>query len=246
MALNQNASYGRWIGQKLTGRTAGKTFYVSDALGTGASAQTLQTLMTPDDTGVNQARVYGTITLALAQCVTGRGDVILIAPDYTTAPTDTELGSAGTKWVRIEYINQPDGVYQIATSSNLALPATTTGTLFNVTGVCELIAIVWVVTTVIQTQACNFKISTVSNSATTDICADLDISAAAAQSRMSITGTFANAMINTAKWVPVARQAAALVIQEGTIIATTSATNTGNIRWVALYRPLSPWARIYA
>lgn len=50
MALNQNASYGRWIGQRITGKTAGKTFYVSDALGTGASAQTLQTIMTPDDT----------------------------------------------------------------------------------------------------------------------------------------------------------------------------------------------------
>lgn len=243
MALNLNAWYGSKISDKITGRTAGKTFYVTSS--TGANGATLQQLFTPDDTWVNQVRVWSSITLALAECVTGRGDVILVAPDYTTAPTDTELDAAGTKWVRIEYINQPEWVYQVATTANLALPATTTGTLFTVTGMCELIAIVWVVTTVIQTQACNFKISTVSNSATTDICADLDITAKAAQSRMSITGTFANAMINTAKWVPVARQATALVIQEGTIIATTSATNTGNIRWVALYRPLSPWARIY-
>ena len=79
------------------------------------------------------------------------------------------------------------------------MPATTTGALFNVTGLCEVIAIVGVVTTVIQTQTCNLKLATVSNSATTDICANLDISADAEQSRMSITGTFANAMINTAK-----------------------------------------------
>lgn len=84
-------------------------------------------------------------------------------------------------------------------TSNLALPASTTGAIFTVTGLVEVVSIVGIVTTVIQTQTCNCKISTVSNSATTDICANLDITAAAAQSRMSITGTFANAMINTAK-----------------------------------------------
>ena len=63
---------------------------------------------------------------------------------------------------------------------------------------------------------------------------------------MSITGTFVNAMINTAKGVPVARQATSIVAQEGTIILTTSATNTGNIRWSVRYKPLSYWARVYA
>lgn len=127
-----------------------------------------------------------------------------------------------------------------------ALPATTTGTLFTVTGLVELISIIGVVTTVVQTQACNLKLSTVSNSATTDISADLNISAAAAQSRMSITGTFANATLNTAKGVPVARQATPIVVQEGTIIATTSATNTGAIRWEVRYRPLQEGSRIVA
>ncbi|MCV6895608.1 hypothetical protein OE181_25820, partial [Escherichia coli] len=77
-----------------------------------------------------------------------------------------------------------------------------------------------------------------------DICADLDITAKAAQSRMSITGTFANAMINTAKGVPVARQATSIVAQEGTIILTTSATNTGAIRWIVRYKPMQEGARI--
>jgi hypothetical protein len=53
-------------------------------------------------------------------------------------------------------------------------------------------------------------------------------------------------MINTAKWVPVARQATSVVVQEGTIIATTSATNTGAIRWSVLYRPLQNGSRITA
>lgn len=53
--------------------------------------------MIVDTTGVNDVRVHSTITLALAECVAGRGDVIMVASDYTTAPTDTELGAAGTK-----------------------------------------------------------------------------------------------------------------------------------------------------
>lgn len=84
-------------------------------------------------------------------------------------------------------------------TSNLALPASTTGTVFTVTGLVEVIAIIGIVTTVVQAQTCNLKLSTVSNGATTDICANLDITGAAAQSRMSITGTFANALINTSK-----------------------------------------------
>lgn len=244
MAYNQNAGYGRSMAQALSSNKSGKTFYVTAAIGTGAMAQLLADICPTDNDGI--PRVYATITLALAACVTGRGDAIVIANDFTTAPTDTELTSAGAKGVTISYVATNSGDMLAVTGTNLALPATTTGTIFTVTGVCELVAIIGVVTTVIQTQACNCKISTVSNSATTDICADLDITGKLAQSRMSITGTFANAMINTAKGVPVARQATSVIVQEGTIILTTSATNTGNIRWTALYRPLQNGSRITA
>lgn len=244
MAFNQNAGYGKAMLQGLSSPKSGKTFYVTGAIGTGAMAQLLQDICPVDNDGV--LRVYSNITDALAACVTGRGDSVIIANDYTTAPTDTELTNAGTKGVSITFAAMLDGGMSIVTGTNKALPATTTGAIFTVTGVCELVSIVGVVTTVIQTQTCNCKISTVSNSATTDICANLDITAAAAQSRMSITGTFANAMINTAKGVPVARQATSIIVQEGTIILTTSATNTGNIRWSCMYRPLQNGSRIVA
>ena len=86
--------------------------------------------------------------------------------------------------------------------------------MFKVVGLVEVTSIIGIVTTVIQTQTCNFKLSTVSNAATTDICANLDVTGKLAQSRMSITGTFANPLINTAKGVPVARQATPVVCQE--------------------------------
>lgn len=242
MSFNLNAGYGQVVGSSLTPKTAGKTFYVTAS--NGATAQFLQELFPYDNDGV--LRVHATITSALAACVAGRGDVVVIAADYTTAPTDTELGSAGTKGVCIIFANNEGTGELLAMTSNKALPATTTGAIFTVTGVVEVISIIGVVTTTVQAQACNLKLSTVSNSATTDVCANLDVNAAAAQDRLSITGTFANAMIKTAKGVPVARQATSFIAQEGTIIATTSATNTGNIRWLIRYKPLQEGARIVA
>jgi hypothetical protein len=65
-------------------------------------AQLLQDICPVDNDGV--LRVYGNITDALASCVTGRGDAIIIANDYTTAPTDAELSSAGSKGVTISFV----------------------------------------------------------------------------------------------------------------------------------------------
>ena len=242
--LNKNAGYGNLVAGGLIPATAGKTFFVTAAIGTGAQAQTLQDIFTPDDDGV--VRVYSTLTLALAATVAGRGDAIILASDYTTAPTDTELSAAATNGVQIIEQAKPIANEFLVSGTNKALPATTTGAIFTVTGVVEIVSIIGLVTTVIQTQACNCKISTVSNAATTDICANLDITGKLAQSRMSITGTFANAMLNTAKGVPVARQATPVVVQEGTIILTTDATNTGNIRWSVLYRPLQAGSKVVA
>lgn len=241
MSLNQNAGYGQLIAQTATMPTLWKTFYVTST--TGLNAQTLQDLFPVDNDGV--VRVYSSITLALAACVANRGDAVIIMPDYTTAPTDTELWSVGTKWVMLTFAALWWNDEQLAVTSNKVLPATTTGSLFNVVGLCEVVAIIWICTTVCSATATNLKLATVSNSATTDICADLAIASLLAQSRFSITGTFANAMINTLKWVPVARQATPIVVQEGTIAAITSGTNTGAVRWSVRYRPLTPWARIY-
>lgn len=242
--FNLNASYWRLAAQSVTPASAGKVFYVTAAVWTWAAAQFLQDVFKPDFDWTS--RVYANITDALAACVSWRWDVVVIAADYTTAPTDTELSSAGTKGVRIVFAGTLDSSEQIAMTASKTLPATTTGTIFTITWLVEIQSIIWVVTTVIQSQACNLKLSTVSNWATTDICADLDINAKTAQSRFSITGTFANALINTAKWVPVAKQATAIVAQEGTIIATTSATNTGAVRWLIRYKPLQEGARIVA
>lgn len=239
MWYNQNAWYWQLTANSVTPRSAWKVFYVVGNW--WATQQFLQNVFTPDYDGVS--RVYSTITSALASTVAWRWDVVVIAPDYITAPTDAELTTAWTNWVRIVFSNT-ENWEQIVSTASKTLPASTTWTLFTVTWLVEVTAIIWIVTTVIQAQACNLKLSTVSNWATTDICANLNITWDEAQSRMSITWTFADALINTAKWVPVARQATSLIVQEWTIIATTSATNTWAIRWLVQYKPLQPGSRI--
>lgn len=240
--VNINAGYGSLNAFWLQRPTAWLTFYVTAA--SGANAQFLWELFPADDNGI--VRVHSTIALALAQSVTGRGDVIVIAKDFSTSPTDAELSSAGTKWVDIVFADQKEWAEQIVMTSNRALAQTWSIDLFTVVGVVEIISIVWVVTTVVQTQANNTKLKTVSNAATTDVSAVLNITGAVEQSRLSITWMFANALINTAKGVPVARQGFSFVAQEGSIQLDCAASSTGHIRRSVVYKPLSQWARVLA
>lgn len=91
---NNNASYGALMARALTPMTTGKTFYVTAAIGTGKSAQILQDIFPTDTDG--KVRVYANITDAIAATTAGRGDVIVLANDYTTAPTDVELAALAT------------------------------------------------------------------------------------------------------------------------------------------------------
>ena len=125
------------------------------------------------------------------------------------------------------------------------LPASTTGTIFTVTGSVLLVSIIGTVGTIIQTQACNLSISLVDTltSTTTALCAVLNISAKAAGSLLTITGTLATAM-QSGLILPV--QAAPVILVPGNLIITTSATNTGTIGWSVWYVPLTAGASMAA
>ena len=101
MALNLNSGYGMAVAGATIPSTTGKTFFV--ILSTSTNLPAMQDLFTFDTDGVQ--RVYTSLTTALAACVAGRGDVVVISSDLTTAPTDTELSSAGTKGVKIIFAN---------------------------------------------------------------------------------------------------------------------------------------------
>lgn len=128
-----------------------------------------------------------------------------------------------------------------------ALPATTTGNLFSITGGrVMVIQIMGEVTTIIEAQACNVKLSCdPDEGAAADICANLDVNGKIKGTNFGITGTVANAMVGASHAYLVA-QAAPLILPAGKITCTTSATNTGSVKWDVLYVPIDAGARIEA
>jgi len=119
------------------------------------------------------------------------------------------------------------------------LPATTTQAIFTIAGgPILLVQILGIVTTVIQTQACNTKLQAnpTATGASVDICANLDITAKVVASYFGITGTFANAMVNG---LSIPMQATPVIIPVGTIDLVTAATNTGQVSWHVWYLPLA-------
>lgn len=237
----KESGYGNHQVSTLFATTTGKTFIVATA-SSGNNYDRLSQIYKPDPDGVN--RLHTTPTLALAQCVAGRGDVVYIDPSYTTALSAAELLAAETKGVNVLYSGYmlPTG-QMFANRATGTLPASTQSALFTVTGDIILDDIKGIVTTIVQTQANNAKLVVKKSSTNTDICAVLDITAAAVGARLSITGTYANAMIKTLVGVPLAPQATGVFIEGGsTIELNCSATNTGSVKWLAKYRPQGPGA----
>lgn len=122
-----------------------------------------------------------------------------------------------------------------------ALPQTTTQGLFRITGGKILVqGIYGEVTTVIQTQANNTKLTFDPSGAgsSIDLCAVLSITAKAVGIIFSIVGVLATAMKGTSIWcvVPADNIAApGLLLGPGDILLDCAASNTGNVKWTLTY-----------
>jgi hypothetical protein len=124
-----------------------------------------------------------------------------------------------------------------------ALPQTAAANLFTVSGGNVLLK------QIIGTVTVN--IGAVANATqllfgATALCADLDINGLLATSRFSITGTFANAMINTLATVPLAKQATELVLPPGNLSIDCNGSDGGGgrVQWTVIYQPLNEGAVI--
>jgi hypothetical protein len=131
-----------------------------------------------------------------------------------------------------------------------ALPQTTTSTLFTIsTGQVLLTSIFGEVTTVIQTQANNTKLTfdPTATGASQDMCAVLDITADAVGTIYSITGTAATALQDSLNWVPSNKMLAQpILLKPGAILLDCAASNTGSVKWTASYIPYEPGASMAA
>lgn len=250
MPLNKNVGYGQAQISKGMAAT-GKTMVVVGS--DGASYEDLIDLWTPDNDGV--PRQYTTVALALAQTVAGRGDVIITAPDYSTALTAADILDAETNGVTIIHggLNN-HGVYfcERATATLPQSDPSDGAAIFTVTGKIKLLSIQGVVTTQIQTQATNARLVTVpsaTNLVQSNLCISADIIAASVNSVLTVLTTaginFGAPLINSVNGNFV-YQYFPVVVQAGTINLATGASSTGSIKWRVEYVPMEPGARVFS
>ena len=131
--------------------------------------------------------------------------------------------------------------------ASATVPATTTQNLFTISGGrCLVKLLLGEVTTIIQTQANNLKVTSVpTTGSAVDVATDLNISAFEAGALLVAEGD-GTALIGTSAGAGFAPALNALpwVVPIGTLRIETSATNTGATKWDLWYQPLDSSGRI--
>jgi hypothetical protein len=131
------------------------------------------------------------------------------------------------------------------------LPQTGQYDLFTVAGgMVKVLGILGEVTTVIENQTNNTNLEFNPAAATladSDLCATLDISADVVGTLYTITGTAANAMVDSGTTgFLIHTLAQPLYMSEGAIELHCSASNTGSVKWSIWYVPLEEGAYVEA
>lgn len=142
--------------------------------------------------------------------------------------------------------------WQRVNRASLTIPATTTQQLFRVYGGRILVkALVGEVTTVIQTQTDNMKVSskaldTASAAVGTavDVASNLDITAMEVGGMYFVEGDGTAGVKSTAGAALIGTNSGNWIAPQGEIYVTTSATNTGAMKWSIWYLPLDPEAYV--
>lgn len=228
---------------KATPFNFGKVFVLVNASNANFNSLADQFPVDPDGT----VRLVTTWAAAISGCVSGRGDVIVVDPTFTTAPTGAQLISLESSGISVYWGGQQNIDGELLTFRAAAtLPQTAAGSLFTVTGKLVIYDIIGEITTVVQAQADASKLQSVPTvGSTVDLCATGDLNAAAVGTNLSITGTLANGLVISAGGAFV-RQAAALVVTAGIIKLNCAASNTGAAKWAARWKPLEPGAFLFA
>jgi len=239
--MNLNSGYGQAQVSNAP-YTTGRLFVVASS--TDANFDDIDRLYQNQYDGV--VTRHGTMVSALAACVADRWDVIVLSPDFTTALSAAELLAAETKGVKIEVAWTPSSWIVTVERATWVLAQTADLSIFTVTGRVELISIIWEVTTVVETQA-NATLLKINPTvgADVDLCAALDISADAVGSQYTITGTVADALINTVSGAGLF-QASSLIVTAWVIELECAASNTWSVKFQVQYRAIDAWARIIA
>lgn len=128
----------------------------------------------------------------------------------------------------------------LVSRATAALPATTTGNIFTVTGGRILVvSLVGEVTTAVQNQACTVAIGyapTVGTGSTTALGTASSVIAAPIGTHIGFNPGSATA-VDLSTQAGVSVPSARFLVDAGAITITTSATNTGSVKWDLIYVP---------
>lgn len=129
--------------------------------------------------------------------------------------------------------------------ASATLPATTTQNIFTVSGGRVLVpALFGEVTTVVQAQACNLKVTHAATAGgAVDLAANLDINAFALGRLFLVEGD-GTALVSNGGALLNAIGTPSMILSAGTVRIETSATNTGATKWTLWYVPLDLGATV--
>jgi hypothetical protein len=131
-----------------------------------------------------------------------------------------------------------------------ALPQTAHAAIFTVTGRVVIRQIVGIITFAIGAiaNATKLVVNPDGVGADTDICATVELNAALVDGILTITGTFANAMVLTANIPLAGKQATEIICPPGAIELNCAGSDggTGRIKWECVYWPLEDGASVVA
>lgn len=141
-------------------------------------------------------------------------------------------------------LNTPEAIRVVKAAANL--PQTAAAAKWTISGGRVAITdILGEVTTVIEAGVNNMKlIANPASGADLDICAVVDIDAAAVGTYFNITGTLAAAMVKTTAVAFIYTLPATIIVRTGTIDLSCSASKTGQIKWTLFYVPIDEGAKI--
>lgn len=156
-------------------------------------------------------------------------------------------GSSGRYGIVDQWIQATQA---LPSGAGVALPATTTGQLFRVKGGRVVVrALLGQVTTAIQAQADNVKVSSKALDALSavigtavDIAANVDVTGLQVGGFYFVEGDGTAAVLSNAGGVLGGTNDGSWIAPQGEIYLTTSATNTGAVKWDIWYQPLDSGA----
>jgi hypothetical protein len=236
MLYNQNSGYGQLFGTKETG----KVFVLAAA--SDPNFGVLSSVFIPDPDGLQ--RLHTTWALAIAATVAGRGDKILVSRNFATAPTLAQLATLNTNGVVSEQLGGRQGDHYVTNRATGAMPQGAASPLFTITGKVKILNVIGEFTVAGGAVANALKlIANPTVGADVDLCATVEGNAAAVGSLLTITGTFANAMIKTVS-AAVPSQASPVIVTAGTLDLSAAGSTTGSIKWTIVWEPVDPGAMV--